>query len=163
MKTMIPRLDSSLFDWLTWRNGSVSELLGFPCRLAFLVSKEGKKKLREVAVGWCDASQTPCRPKPGEIALMVFKEEHFWFHLRAKEFIEVFTLEKQKVEEKETISQLYADLDKAKERIKTLNEEKAEIEKGIRKTQNLIWLHGFNKKEGDKKFSDPIPLRISRR
>ncbi len=67
------------------------------------------------------------------------------------------------MEEKKTISELYAEIDEAKERIKSLDEEKAEIKKGMRKTDNQIWLQRQSKKEGEKESSEPSPSRVSRR
>lgn len=67
------------------------------------------------------------------------------------------------MEEKRTILELHDDIAKARERIKFLDLEKKEIESEIRKIQNLIWLQGFDQKEGNKEFSDPSPPRISRR
>ncbi len=84
-------LDSSLFTFSLWRAGSIHDL-NIPCRYLTIISWEGKRILRQYAVGYCEAERIPCRPKEGQIALMCFTERdsHFWFHLRKKEFDEVF-------------------------------------------------------------------------
>ena len=79
-----------LFDWSRWRAGSLGDLK-IVCRYGYITSKEGKKVLRECAVGYCDAERLLCRPKINEKAVMFFKDDyHFWGHLRNKEFSEVF-------------------------------------------------------------------------
>ncbi len=73
------------------------------------------------------------------------------------------------MEEKKTISELYADIDRAKERIKSLNEEKEEIEKGMCEILNQIWLQRSGLKDGERKFKNNIgltmtsPSKVSRR
>lgn len=90
---MLAKLDSSYFTWLNWRAGSIKEL-GIFCRYADITSACGKKILRSHAVGWCRGENLMCRPKVGQIALMCFKDgEHLWFHIRKKEFEEVFIKE----------------------------------------------------------------------
>jgi hypothetical protein len=92
IKYSIPHLDSSLYDWLKWRAGSFAEMMGFPCRYDSITSPAGKRALREVAMGWCRSEELPCRPKEEQIAIMCFRErdDHFWFHITKREFIEVF-------------------------------------------------------------------------
>lgn len=86
----IQELDSSLFHWQRWRGGSISDL-GIPCREACITTGIGKRTLQEKCVGYAHGGSLPCRPKPGEIAIMIFHEgEHFWFHIRKKEFEIVF-------------------------------------------------------------------------
>jgi hypothetical protein len=86
---MIPRLNSSLFDWLTWRNGSPLDVFQIPCRTDALVRH--RLLLCQHAVGWCPGEYLPCRPKEGQIAVMFFKDNrYFWFHLRAGEAAAVF-------------------------------------------------------------------------
>lgn len=87
------RLDSGLFDWLTWKGGDPSDLIGFRhCRTVDLI--RARSVLREHAVGYCDGGSVPCRPKPDTVAVMYFVDDrHFWFHLSASEFCKVFCLE----------------------------------------------------------------------
>jgi hypothetical protein len=86
----IPKLDSTLFNWLTWRSGSIHDLDIQACRYAIITSPDGKRKLREFAIGWCNGQNLMCRPK-NEIAVMFEKNDtYFWFHMRKKEFEEVF-------------------------------------------------------------------------
>jgi hypothetical protein len=91
MTPSIEKLESSLFDWLSWRGGALQQVLSVPCRYQAITSDWGKKILREHAVGFCDGECAPCRPKPGQKAVMFFKDgEHFWCHLRNEEFEAVF-------------------------------------------------------------------------
>ncbi len=91
MKYSIPSLDSSLFDWLTWRRRCISEIWDLPFRYKFLVSDYGKIKMRIYAVGWCEGSDLLCRPKTDHVGLMCWKDgEEFWFHLRREEFDKIF-------------------------------------------------------------------------
>lgn len=89
-KYSIPQLDSSLFDWLAWRNGTIHDLGIQSCREQLITSQHGKEQLRKYAIGFCFGHNLPCRPKD-EIAVMFLKDDlYFWFHLREKEFQEVF-------------------------------------------------------------------------
>lgn len=93
MQTIIPKIDSTLFDWLTWRNGSIHDLDIIACRYTLITSWHGKQQLRRYAVGWCYGENLMCRPKQGENAVMFEKDGlRFWFHLRRKEFEEVFCI-----------------------------------------------------------------------
>jgi hypothetical protein len=89
---MIPKLDSTLFDWRRWRAGDVHDLDIQATRYALLTSIDGKRKLKEYAIGWCLGENLRCRPKL-EIAVMFEKNDvQFWFHMRMQEFEEVFRL-----------------------------------------------------------------------
>jgi hypothetical protein len=91
MKYLIPQLDSSLFDWLTWRSGTIHDLEIKACRYDLITSNQGKEQLRKYAIGFCYGENLPCRPKLKEIAVMFFKNDlYFWFHLRENEFMKVF-------------------------------------------------------------------------
>lgn len=88
--TKLPRLDSSNFDWLKWEAGSIHEF-NLPCRFINITSKKGKNILKQYAIGWCYGENVICRPKENNIAVMFYKDEkYFWFHLRNKEFFEIF-------------------------------------------------------------------------
>ena len=85
-KKVIPQLDSSVFTWERWRAGSIHDL-GVPCRKEWILSPYGIGILRDLIVGYCDGERLGCRPKIGEVAVMVEKNgETFWFHLRKEEF-----------------------------------------------------------------------------
>lgn len=87
---MLRRINEQSFDWLTWRANSIHSL-GLKCRYYDITSERGKRTLKKYVVGYCKGESLLCRPKENEIALMCFKEgEHFWFHIRKKEFDEVF-------------------------------------------------------------------------
>lgn len=89
-KYLIPQLDSSLFDWLSWRSGIIHDLGIKACREELITSTHGKESLRKYAIGFCYGENLPCRPKP-EIAVMFEKDNLiFWFHLRQNEFELVF-------------------------------------------------------------------------
>jgi hypothetical protein len=78
-------LDSSLFDWLTWRGGSLYDVFGIPCRTAALI--QNRKILRKYAYGWTPGYRLMCRPKLNNTAIMFHKNgRDFWFHLRTHEF-----------------------------------------------------------------------------
>lgn len=87
---MIPKLDPSLFDWLLWRNGDPSDLIGYRhCRTSDFM--RFRYLLRSHAVGYCEGDLVPCRPKLDTMAVMYFIEDkHFWFHLSTKEFSIIF-------------------------------------------------------------------------
>ena len=98
----IPKINSSLFDWSTWRRGSVHDLDIAACRYELLTSSYGKGQLRKYAIGYCHGESLPCRPKINEMAVMCQKEDIvFWFHLRDKEFETIFNTE-HKEEENES-------------------------------------------------------------
>jgi hypothetical protein len=91
MNPIIDKLDSTLFDWSSWRSGSIHDLDIIRCRYELITSPHGKSQLRRYAVGWCYGENLMCRCKKNEIATMFEKDEiRFWFHLRRKEFEEVF-------------------------------------------------------------------------
>lgn len=90
IETSIPWIDPSLFDWQRWRVGSPLEILALDCRYDSLTGPTGQKILKRYAVGYTDGQQVLCRPKLNTIAVMFFKDNHFWFHLRDKEFKIVF-------------------------------------------------------------------------
>lgn len=90
---MPERLESSLFDWSTWRQGCVTDIIGLDlrCRTADLCSPLGRERILRHAVGWCPAERIPCRPKLRHTAVMFFVDgRHFWFHLRAHEAARIF-------------------------------------------------------------------------
>jgi len=87
----LEKLDSSLFDWSTWRKRNVSDLLK-GTHLRFHNLEYVKDIIKRYAVGWAEGTELPCRPKAGHVGLMMFKDdEHFWFHLRKNEFVEIFS------------------------------------------------------------------------
>lgn len=82
--TTLPKLDPSLFDWQTWRAGSLADLGFFSRRWSI---KESAGLLRRHAVGYCEASQLQCRPKLGCMAVMFDNDgRRFWTHLTLEEF-----------------------------------------------------------------------------
>ena len=86
--TMLPRMQSSYFDWSTWRAGSIADL-GVWCREAHILAN--KRTLQKYAVGYCDGASTLCRQRPDRIAVMFEKEgSRFWNHITTREFSEVF-------------------------------------------------------------------------
>lgn len=81
-------MNDSNFDWITWRNGNITDF-GFPCREHFILSN--KRILREHAVGYCEAERLLCRPKKNCYAVMfLLNGVFFWTHLTNKEFKIVF-------------------------------------------------------------------------
>jgi hypothetical protein len=89
---MLERLDSSLFDWLTWSAGSISEMFNVRPREECLVAKGDT--LRKYAIGWAPAEQIPCRPKIDCIAVMFLTDDRVWWtHLTNREFERIFERE----------------------------------------------------------------------
>lgn len=83
------KLDSTHFTWSKWRAGSIHDL-GVPCRYFAITTEPGKSILQKHIVGYCPGEELMCRPKLDHTALMCFKDgEHFWFHIRNKEFNEL--------------------------------------------------------------------------
>jgi hypothetical protein len=88
---VLERLDSSHFDWLTWRRGNPADLFRVACRSAELYGHAAR--LRAAALGWCEGETVPCRPKCGSVAVMFQHEgELGWFHLLRAEFDEIFAV-----------------------------------------------------------------------
>ena len=87
----IPAMESSLFDWSTWRAGTLHDL-GVWFRNGSVMLPEAKGIVRSYAVGWCNAARIPCRPKVQHVAVMFVRPdgELFWTHLRQNEFAAVF-------------------------------------------------------------------------
>jgi hypothetical protein len=86
---MLEQLDSSLFDWSTWRAGSLSEVFKIQCRERYIIG--AKELLKEHAIGWARAECVPCRPKSGQVAVMFTLEDRvFWSHITQREFDQVF-------------------------------------------------------------------------
>lgn len=85
---MIEKIDSTLFDWISWRSGSPLDFF-VPCRESALV--EIRPILRRYAIGYCIGENLLCRPKLNHKAVMFFKNDlHFWFHLTNREFERIF-------------------------------------------------------------------------
>lgn len=84
------RLDSSLFDWITWRSGSIWNIFKIRHRAVALL--ENKKLIRKYAIGYCNASQIPCRPKANHVAVMFDTGEGYtwWTHFKNYEFNTIF-------------------------------------------------------------------------
>lgn len=81
---MLEKLDSTLFDWQTWRAGTLMDL-GVHTREIDILEKISI--LRKHALGYCDPETTPCRPKPyWAVMFWLPNGERFWTHLRAVEF-----------------------------------------------------------------------------
>lgn len=84
-------MDSSQFDWITWRSGSLIDLLGVNNRGESII--KNKEKIKKYAVGWCKSEQTPCRPKTGYYSVMFLIDDNmFWTHLTYKEFNSIFNI-----------------------------------------------------------------------
>jgi hypothetical protein len=81
----LPQLDPLLFDWSTWRAGSIEQVFKVPHRIQFLYGIADT--LRKHAVGWTYGDQLVCRPKTGFVAVMFWVDDtHFWTHLTCAEF-----------------------------------------------------------------------------
>jgi MoaA/NifB/PqqE/SkfB family radical SAM enzyme len=88
----IPRLSSSLFDWQTWRLGA-EFITVFGAKLRWHYMSVMADAMRAAAIGWCDGSSVPCRPKADHAAVMFrINESEGWCHLRWSEFHKVFSV-----------------------------------------------------------------------
>ena len=78
------RINQELFDWITWRNGSLIDLDCFT-RTDFIL--KNASRLKKFAIGYCNADGLLCRPKVGYFAVMFsLGERTFWTHLKREEF-----------------------------------------------------------------------------
>jgi hypothetical protein len=85
---MIPHIDASNFDWLSWRQGNPHLLFGAS---RGELATDFAQLLRRYAIGYCDGSVVPCRPKVGFVAVMFQKDgDTGWCHLSHDEFERVF-------------------------------------------------------------------------
>lgn len=86
---MIPKLNSTLFDWVMWRNGSPIDIFGVSLRSYTITNI--KFNMIKHAIGYCNAESLICRPKCDCKAVMFFKDGvYYWFHMSNKEFDYVF-------------------------------------------------------------------------
>ena len=84
---MVAKLPIDSFDWIRWRNGNPVEFFGKNIRPDSLPIA----KIRECIIGYCDAENLLCRPKPKHKAVMfICNGEFSWFHLRNEEFFKCF-------------------------------------------------------------------------
>jgi hypothetical protein len=92
MRKKLPRFESSIFDWQSWRIGSPVEMFGIPCRQTTVLLYG--EIFQKHAIGFCPAERTPCRPKLDAMAIMFYvKDTEFWFHMRRDEFDILFECE----------------------------------------------------------------------
>ena len=86
---MIEQVDSSLFDWQTWRAGSLFDIFGIAHRTWSIWENRGI--IIRHAIGWAHGECIPCRPKINYIAVMFAVEDRiFWTHLLKCEFENIF-------------------------------------------------------------------------
>ena len=87
---MIEKINPEQFTWQRWRAGGLHTFF-IPCRGEGLTSPRAIRILKEFAVGYCESERILCRAKKDHVTVMFFyKEKHFWFHLRRREFNRVF-------------------------------------------------------------------------
>jgi molybdenum cofactor biosynthesis enzyme MoaA len=90
-KVGLSSINSAQFTHDLWRAASLKDL-GVDSRYPAITSLRGRDLLKANAVGWCHGERLPVRPKLNHIAVMCHKDgEHFWFHIRTSEFVEVFS------------------------------------------------------------------------
>lgn len=86
---MIPKLNPTLFDATTWRNGTPLDLFGVQLRTWSLANI--KTIALKYAVGYCDGGSLMCRPNAECKAVMFYKDDQYiWFHLLNSEFEYIF-------------------------------------------------------------------------
>jgi hypothetical protein len=86
----LEHMNEQSFDWLTWRSGSISEILKIPHRYETIVNNS--HIIRQYAIGYCKADNLQCRPKSGYIAIMfnIGDFYNWWTHFTVNEFKRVF-------------------------------------------------------------------------
>ena len=82
----IEHFNEQSFDWLTWKNGSISYTLKIPQRTGII--SINSYIIRKYAIGYCKADNIPCRPKQNQVAVMFCTDgiNNWWTHLLLKEF-----------------------------------------------------------------------------
>jgi hypothetical protein len=65
-------MDSSLFDWLTWRSGHPLDLGIKHCRYGNVI--KFRDVIKRYAIGYCNGENLPCRPKLDNKAVMFYKD-----------------------------------------------------------------------------------------
>lgn len=89
----LPKMDSSLFDWTSWRLVSTfEELFKRPLRWDFVKTDEHfRASIKALTIGWCSGDEVPCRPKSDTMAVMFETPNgNAWIHLRKNEFFKIF-------------------------------------------------------------------------
>lgn len=81
------KLPPSEFIWEKWRAGSYYELGLLNGHHDILLKR---KIIKKYAIGYCDAKKIYIRPRTDSMAVMFFKDETFWSHLRYEEFETIF-------------------------------------------------------------------------
>ena len=89
-ESLMEHMNEQSFNWLTWRNGSIFELLKIPHRTEILVLN--KNIIKKYAIGYCKADNLPCRPKKDHVAVMFNTGDfdNWWTHLTTNEFKKIF-------------------------------------------------------------------------
>jgi hypothetical protein len=80
----IEELPAYCFTWQRWRAGSLSEF-GLETRTYSI--EQGRRIIREYAIGYIDGNKLWVRAKNNTIAILFyFKDNYFWTHLTINEF-----------------------------------------------------------------------------
>lgn len=81
----LEKLSPGYFTWEYWSNGA---LLNLGLYNKYESIKEGRKIIREYAIGYCHGEKLWVRSKPDTVAVMFWTESsgHFWTHLSVREF-----------------------------------------------------------------------------
>ena len=89
---MIPKIDSSLFEYSLYESGSLL-VLGFTDRFDNIDTPRGASIFKKYCIGYCDGGNLAIRPRLDCVGVMFFKdEEQFWFHITKQEFENINTL-----------------------------------------------------------------------
>lgn len=88
----IAECDSSLFYWLTWRNGSLLKIFNIKHRYGPI--SMNVDTVRRYAIAYCETDDMPCKPEAGQFAVMFDTEEEncnpWWTHFTKREFLVCF-------------------------------------------------------------------------
>lgn len=89
-KSLLPRLDSSLFSLYLWEGGSITSIFGWRHRYSSLYRH--KDILRSYAVGYCKGEALYVKPKKGQFAVMFeYCGIRWWNHFTCREFYDIFS------------------------------------------------------------------------
>ena len=82
----LEHMNENSFDWLSFRNGSISSILKIPQRQPIICAN--KNIIRKFSLGYCKSDNLPCRPKRNQVAVMFNTDgvNDWWTHLRIEEF-----------------------------------------------------------------------------
>jgi len=90
-KYIIKRLDSSYFDWSTWRCNNLLTAFNIKTRTYDII--KNSSIIKTYAIGYCNGESLICRPKQNYYAVMFYSDNEYWrTHFNRKEFEKCFMI-----------------------------------------------------------------------